>query len=423
MLSVIKRRLYFVVAGYFAFWARFVLRRWQPKVVVITGSTGKTTVLHMVEAQLGEKAFYTHDANSSMGIPFVLLGLKPNVAHKWQWPIYLLRAPFGVFRKLPSQKLLVAEADTDRPGEGQFIAGLLQADFTAWVSVYRTHSMNFDRLVQSGRFESPDEAIAYDFGYFAAATKEVIAADGDQPLLVGQLKRAAQGVKIELATAKSVTGYQLTKTETVFTFSKQHIHLKGLHPKEIGISLQLVQSLLNYLGEPLDPNYTKLVMPAGRSSVFEGKHNLTLVDSTYNTGLGATTAIARLFGDYPAEHKWLVFGDILEQGKSEKEEHQKLAQVINDLKLDRVILIGPRTKKYTLPLIDKATEVVSFLSPKEVLDYLNANVKGGEAILFKGGRFLEGVIEQLLAQPSQASHLVRRSAAWVKRRQKWGLPR
>ena len=36
---------------------------------------------------------------------------------------------------------------------------------------------------------------------------------------------------------------------------------------------------------------------------------------------------------------------------------------------------------------------------------------------------LEGVIEQLLADPTQADQLVRRGTVWTKRRQAWGLPR
>ena len=59
MIASLKKRLYFFVAGYFRFWARFVLERWQPRIVVVTGSNGKTTLLHLIESQLGEKAIFT----------------------------------------------------------------------------------------------------------------------------------------------------------------------------------------------------------------------------------------------------------------------------------------------------------------------------------------------------------------------------
>src|SRR5579872_5969651 len=103
MLHKLKRRLYFMVAAYFAFWARFVLRRWRPRIVVITGSSGKTTVLHLVEAQLGERAVYSHHANSAIGIPFHILGMQPNVLSRAEWPKRVLLAPFHAWRRLPPQ--------------------------------------------------------------------------------------------------------------------------------------------------------------------------------------------------------------------------------------------------------------------------------------------------------------------------------
>ena len=421
MLHTVKRRFYFVLAAYFGFWARMVLRRWKPRIVVITGSTGKTTLLHMVEAQLGEKAIYSHHANSAIGVPFHILGLPPNVTAKTQWLSQLVKAPFKAWRKPPSTKLYVVEADCDRPNEGKFLSKLLKPEVTLWISVFNTHAMNFDRLVPK-QFATQQEAIAHEFGYFAEATQKLVLANGDQPALRDQLERSK--AKIIEISDRAVQHYTIEGTETVYTIHGQQLHLAGLHPKELGVSLQMVNGLLDYLEAPLDPSYKNFVLPPGRSSVFKGKKNLTLVDSTYNTGFGAMTALLDLFGKYANPHKWLVIGDILELGKLEKTEHEQLAKKLSQLTVDRIILLGPRTHKYTLPLLkDLKIPVVSFDSPKEVLDYLNTNLKGGEALLFKGGRFLEGVIEQMLQNPSDNRHLVRRETAWVKRRQKWGLPR
>ena len=50
-----------------------------------------------------------------------------------------------------------------------------------------------------------------------------------------------------------------------------------------------------------------------------------------------------------ADHKWLVIGDIVDQGSTEAEEHKKLAGLIADVEPEKVILVGRRTKKYTAP--------------------------------------------------------------------------
>src|SRR5260221_10652316 len=107
MLASLKKRLYFVAASYFAFWASFVLKRWHPKVVVITGSSGKTTLLHLVEAQIGDKAIYSHHANSSFGLPFDLLGLPQVSGSKLGWFKLFALAPFKIFRRLPASRLYI----------------------------------------------------------------------------------------------------------------------------------------------------------------------------------------------------------------------------------------------------------------------------------------------------------------------------
>jgi len=425
MFASLKKRLYFVAASYFAFWARFVLKRWQPKVIVVTGSSGKTTLLHLIEAQLGEKAKYSHHANSSFGLPFDILGLPQVSGSRSQWLKLFLMAPFKIFRELPATKLYIAEADCDRPHEGKFLAKLLKPSITLWVSVFRTHSMNFDNLVKNGQFDSHEAAIAYEFGYFAEATSVLVGLNGDNKFMTDQLDRVSATTKVFTASQSHLKNHSFENGQTVFQFADQTIRLPGLHPKELAINLQLAIKLVETLDMPLDPNYQSFEAPPGRSSVYRGIKNTTIVDSTYNTGLGAMKAIIELFTDYPARQKWLVLGDILEQGNVEAEEHVKLAEIINAQKADRIILLGPRVKKYSFNKVKQAhpnIPVDVFEGPKEVLDFIQANLRGGETILFKGARGLEGVIEQLLANPADAKKLVRREKSWVKIRQKWGLP-
>ena len=74
--SKLKKRFYFVAAKYFRHFADKAFRRWNPRVIAITGSAGKTTMMTMVEHEIGKLAHYSHDANSAFGIPFDILGLK-----------------------------------------------------------------------------------------------------------------------------------------------------------------------------------------------------------------------------------------------------------------------------------------------------------------------------------------------------------
>jgi len=295
-----------------------------------------------------------------------------------------------------------------------------------WVSVFKTHSMNFDSLVRKGQYSSHLSAIAHEFGNFTAATTKLVIANADQPDLVKELARVPSGVKVEKISTQAVTDYKITQDETVFSFNKRNIYLPGLHPREAGISLLMVSKLLDYLGLQLDPLYGSLQLPPGRTNILKGIEGTTIIDSTYNNGLGAAKAMLDLFKEYPELRKRLVVADILEQGSLEKEEHELLAEEIAKNQFDKVVLLGKRTHQYTYPILKNklpSNRLASFVQAGEVLDYLQKEITGGETILFKGALGLEGVIDQLLADPNDSKQLVRRGAAWDKRRKSWGLPK
>ena len=123
-----------------------------------------------------------------------------------------------------------------------------------------------------------------------------------------------------------------------------------------------------------------------------------------------------------AERKWLVIGDSVDQGLLEQEEHERLAKLIAEVKPDRVVLVGRRTKQWTAPrLKELGVSAVATTDPKKALKYIENHITGRETLVFKGSQYLEWVIEKLLADPKDAKKLCRREKSAVARRKKWGL--
>lgn len=398
----LKKSLYFLVAGYFRFFASIRLKIWRPRIIVVTGSSGKTTLLHLIESQLGKRAKYTHEANSSFGIPFDILGLHRKTLLLYEWPMLFLLAPLKVFSKLPRERLYIVEADCDRPNEGKFLSSLLNPGVTLWTNVSRTHCMNFDALVDKGKFKNVEEVIVYEYGFFAERTKELLLVPADSGLISNQLGRA------KCKSEKIISKSDYTKNIREY-----------LLPEETNLLIDMCLRLMKYLKVKPDTAFSEFKLPPGRSSVFKGIKGITIIDSTYNANFDSMAAIIKMFAAYKAANKLVVLGDMLEQGKEEKEEHEKLGRLVSQYDFKKVILMGPRITKYTKSLLPHNT--VSFLNPKDVLNYLLENIKGGETILFKGARFLEGVVEQLLKNKEDATKLVRREKVWQIRRKKWGL--
>lgn len=420
MFNKIKHFFYFPIASYFAFFAAIRLKIWKPKIVVITGSSGKTTLLHLVESQLGTIAKYSHKANSSFGIPFDILGLRRKDLTIFEWPWLFVLAPVSIFKKLPKEKIYVVEADCDRSGEGKFLSTLLKPEVTLWVNVSRTHSANFDKK----DFKSIEEAIAYEFGYFAENTKSFLIVNAENHLINGQLGRATSTVK-SISMANDLQKYEISLVGTRFETKRGNFTFPYLLPKETATSILMSLELNGYFGIKEDKTFKNFNMPPGRSSFYKGVKNTTIVDSTYNSNLDSVSAVLGMFGQIKSGRKWAVLGDMLEQGELEKEEHEELANEILKYKYEKIILMGPRVIKYTYPkmvkFLPRTGAIENFLGPKEVLDFLNLNIKGGEIILFKGARFLEGVIENLLKDKKDTKTLARREKVWEIRRKKWGL--
>ena len=157
MINKLKKILYFPIAYYFKFFAQIQLSIWKPRIIVVTGSSGKTTLLHLLESQIQNRARYSHHANSSYGIPFDILGLKRKDLTPEEWPYLILAAIFKAFKKPFKEKLYIVEADCDRPNEGKFLANLLKPEVTLWTNVSRTHTVNFDYLVKENDCHCEEE--------------------------------------------------------------------------------------------------------------------------------------------------------------------------------------------------------------------------------------------------------------------------
>lgn len=424
MAKKIKKKLYFLVATYFVLWAKVVLQRWQPKIILVTGSTGKTTLFYLLKAQLGEEAEFADGANSAFGIPFHILGLQRKTFTHDEWLKFFLMAPFKSLQALGKRKkVYVVEADSDRPGEAKMIADLLRPSIVLMTNIFKTHAVNFEPLLTE---EQPDiiKIIADEFATYAVAAKNEVWANGDDMVLVEAIIRAGAREKCNFLIKEDyLDDYQLTAQGTTFVIGGIKYNLSALLPEEVWLGLVMVKKVTEILGIKIDQEYTQLNLPPGRSSVLAGVKNTTLIDSTYNANLGSMLAVLKLFEQYQTSgKKWLVLGHLLEEGKATLDEHKELAIAVTALKtIDRVFLLGEENQQVTLPTLQhywpSEKKVEFFASAKAALATIEAEIQGGEVILLKGAPFLEGMVEQLLADKAAAAKLVRRETVWQKRRQ------
>ena len=419
-VASLKKRFYFVAAKYFRYFANKVFQRWQPRVIAVTGSAGKTTMLNMIEFEMGDKAHYSHDANSAFGISFDLLGLKGVTGSKLRWIYLFLVTPFkGLFKRY-KQKYYVVEIDGERPHEAEFLAEWLKPEVTIWVSIGLSHAVQFEKVVEEGKFKDLSEAITAEFAHLPANTTKRVYIDADSKLMV----EATREIKAKVIPVKKteMKKYVVYPDFTDFTYGDTTFHFDRPEPKDVAFNLFVLQDLMKYLKLKFESDFTGMEVAPGRSSHFKGYKGVDIVDSTYNAHMISMASTLDMAKRMHAEKKWLIIGDIVDQGSLAEEEHRRLADLIARVKPDRVVLVGRRTKKYTAPeLRELGVSAVATLDPRKALEYIKKNVRGNETLIFKGSQYLEWVIEKLLADPAEAKKLCRRERGAVQRRKSWGL--
>lgn len=416
----LEQRLYFLMARYFRFFANISLKRWNPRIIALTGSVGKTTMLHLLEFELGKKAHYSHNANFVFGIPFDILGLKGIDKYRIRWVFLVLAAPFRALFYTHKEKFYVVEIDGERPHGTEMLASWLKPEVTLWISLGRSHAARFDESVKKGEFENLDEAIAAEFATLPKNTKKFVYIDADEPLMVDATKNIDASV---VSFKKSdIPKYIVYPDSTDFTTGAITFHFDHPQPRDISIQLLMLKELCKYLKIDLKSDFSGMPVPPGRSSFFKGKNGLKIIDSSYNAHLISMESILEMTKSLHAPHKWLIIGDIVDQGSIESEEHKKLADMIAAVKPEEIILVGRRTKAYTAPrLKELGFSPKTTLDPKKALEFIEKRSTGRETLIFKGSQYLEWIIENLLENPEDAKLLPRRDHAATKRREKRGL--
>lgn len=390
--------------------------------IAVTGSVGKTTMLRLVEIQMGDRAHYSHNANSAYGIAFDIVGLEGVTDSKWRWLYLFLAVPFRSLWFRHKEEFYVVEIDGERPKETEFLASWLKPEVTLWVSLGRSHAVFYDNQVRQGLFKTVDQAIAHEFGFLPKFTSKLVIAEGENPLIQGQLQDIK--AQVETVTIQDLTDYKVLPEKTEFRLKQGRAAFNCPMPKEVAIQLLLLEGLANYLNEPLVQDFSEYQPAPGRNSLLKGKKGVKLIDSSYNAHLISMKSMFDMLEAMDVKYKWLVIGDMTEQGAGEADQHQKLGEEMAKVKAEKYILVGRRTKKHTLPALEAAglaDKTEAFDKAPEALAYLESHLTGKETVLFKGSQYLEWIVEKLLENPEGVSKLPRQEPSARRRRESWGL--
>ncbi len=420
------------------FLAGKVIKKYQPTIIGITGSVGKTSakeaITHILASQIDVRAS-EKNFNTEIGVSLVIIGIDQSPGRSLgKWISVCIRALRLLYVRDPRYpRILILEMGADRPGDISTLTtlapcsiGLLTAIGPAHLEKFGTMEALVNEKKEMIRHLAPrstaivnaDDPFLYPLNEklrarlitFGFAEYADLRADSfvEQYVFLPQ-EQVSMSMSFECSYAD-----QLTHCELHHSIGKQAVYatLAALAAAcALGIPLQqAVGDMRSYKGLK------------GRMKLLQGMKQTLIIDDSYNSSpLAAFEALGALEKIRIHEYakRIAVFGDMLELGTFTQAEHRKLGELCAQKNVDILVTIGPAAKWIAESAAEHGIDtsrILRFDRSEEAREVLVNIMKQGDVILVKGsqGMRLEKLIKEILAEPLQASELlVRQGREWT----------
>jgi len=431
MKQLIQKILYF--------FSRFILKKYNPDIVGITGSVGKTSareaayiiLKNQFRVYKSEKNF-----NNELGVPFSIIGIAENPGTSWmRWlSIFLKALCLLVYADKKYPKVLILEMGADKPGDIAYLTKLAPCTVGVITAISSAHLELFgdietlaqEKKVMHLHLDDPQGkwAIYNEDDLLLADIRESVHA---RPLSYGFSQNSdvrASELSDDIIFPSS-TG-SLGGVHFTITYQGESIHIEL--PRVIG--KQSVYSVLAGIAvgiaygislHRIADDLRVYESPKGRMRAIAGMKETLIIDDTYNSSpLAVRAALDVLVGVEVAEisKKIAVLGDMLELGAYTEDEHKKLGEYIARLPIDALYTVGSLAHIIADAAREKGVDqdkILCFDNPVLASVVLKDKIKKGDVILVKGsqGMRLEKIVKELMAEPLLAAKvLVRQGKEW-----------
>ena len=292
-------------------------------VIGITGSNGKTVVKEWLYQLLSAERIITRSPrsyNSQIGVPL---------------SVWLMneKTELGVF-----------EAGISEMGEMEALQSIIRPTIGVLTNIGGAHQENFfsleDKCMEKLALFSNCDVIIYDgdnelisscVAKSLFATREIAWSkkDNEHPLFIESIEKGEVSTTIRYR-------YLGMPNEYVIPFIDEASIENSLHCLAVCLYLMLPAELIT-------ERMAKLEQVAMRLEVKEGKNGCVLINDSYNSDL-ASLDIALDFMARRSEDKGrkrtLILSDLLETGQTSKLLYRKVAELVHNRKVDKIIGVG-----------------------------------------------------------------------------------
>jgi alanine racemase len=388
-------------------WAGFVLRKYRPQVVGITGSTGKTSTREAIAAVLSKRLTVFRNPsnfNGRFGVPIALAGLEPD------------------------HQVAVLELACDSFGEIEHLAELSAPQVAVVRSISEAHLATFDTLdaiaLEKGRLVEalPAEGTAvlnYDDPRVLAMrdrTRAHVVTFGMSPdadLVASDLQADGEGLRFMVhfpgALGTGLPGYPVKGEVRTYLVGRHHVHTL-LAALAVGMIYRVPWGDMVDAFEELRPS-------AGRVNPLEGVGGSVILDDTYSASPASMLAGLGALSEFPADRRVAVLGGMDQLGGRAIEAHRQIGRAAAEC-VDLLVTRGEHgawIAEAALGAGLAADRVKVTYTITTAVRYLREWLGPGDVVLVKGdiGDRMEHVTQALLARPDRDRPLlVRQEPGW-----------
>ena len=344
--------------------ARYWRARFQPALVAICGSNGKTTVKEMLAAILRAHAGPAQEAvlatrgnlNNDIGLPLTLLGLRH--AHRW----------------------CAIELGMNHKGEIAYLSGIARPTVALVNNAQREH-LEFMRSVEEVAAENASvyEALPAD------GVAVINADDAHAPFFrdrAGQrrtvefgLEQAAVSGRYKLERLRSELRLRTPAGEAEATLA-----IPGIHNVRNALAAAACAHAVGIKASTIAEGLTAFRPYTGRLQVKRATSGATVIDDSYNANPDSVRAAIDVLVSSPAPTA-LVLGDMGEVGERGAEFHREVGEYARAKGVTQLLAMGEATRETVQAFGANARH---FDSVEELISSLQ-----GKTILVKGSRFMK----------------------------------
>ncbi len=374
-----------------------VLKKYQSRVVAVTGSVGKTTAKEMIFRVLsGDKLKVwksQKNYNNELGIPLAILGISGEKKNWWGWLSVLLRAGQLIIFPNNYADVLVLELAADSRGDIKYFCSFIPIEVGVVTNVGISHLKKF----------GSQKAIFEEKTYLLKRAKEVAIYNRDS-LEVESLKLKQKTYsyacekKADFKADDIDYFYKKDKRlpqGLVFTVKHQEksmvIKLEGLFGRGYIYGVLAALAVAQYFAIDLNKAKKRLEKTKPLSAhleVIQGRRGAIIINDVYNSAPDSLREALRLVKDLPAERRWLVLGDMLELGEFEDSAHREVGELLSSGEKNFVLVTVGERMKLAGEEYQKRTgnKFFAFAKAAEAGRWLRKKIRKGDVVLAKGSR-------------------------------------